>query len=351
MRKLASLLPDRVKLALLKRHLARSSGGAGPMLALLDQPEARSPLQVLLRKCEFGIEVGLDLAAAMNQRFVYHMLYARLPTVLRIFSRSGPNVRMVAADLSDGSDPPVRALAFSPCRLAFCSCRDNVILVPDPVFVNSDGYAEFRGLRSVLPWSRRRDTVLWRGSSTGIGEVTTDTMRADDPRLRQRVRMCLILHSTTGADVKIRKIEGGASPIDRDRLVRFGLLGRKIRQAEWGRYKFALDVDGHSNAWSNFFVRLLLGCCVLKIQSQHGFRQWYYDRLKPWRHYVPVRADMSDLVEKIDWCWSHDAECAEIASVGQAFAHAMTVDSEIAEAVRQLEAAESCGLAVAAGAP
>ncbi|MGO9623971.1 MAG: glycosyl transferase family 90 [Steroidobacteraceae bacterium] len=347
MRKLASLLPDRIKLALLKRHLARSIGGDGrarTALAVLDRSDGISPLQVSLHKGELGIGVGLDLVAAMEQPFVYRMLYARLPTMLRIFSRSNATVRTVAADLSDGADMPVAGLAF-------CSCRDDVILVPDPVFLNSGGYAAFRHSSSVLPWSQRRDTVLWRGSSTGIGEVTTDTMAADDPRLRQRVRMCLILRSTTGADVRIRKIEGGASPTDRDRLVRYGLLGGKIRQAEWGRYKFALDVDGHTNAWSNFFVRLLLGCCVLKIQSEHGFRQWYYERLTPWQHYVPVRADMSDLIEKIGWCRSHDGECAEIAGAGQAFAHAMTVEGEISEAVRRLEAAESYGLALAAGAP
>jgi hypothetical protein len=58
-----------------------------------------------------------------------------------------------------------------------------------------------------------------------------------------------------------------------------------------------------------------------------------------------VRADMSDLVEKIDWCRGHDAECEEIAGAGQVFAHAMTVEGEISEA------AESYGLAVAAGKP
>jgi len=60
--------------------------------------------------------------------------------------------------------------------------------------------------------------------------------------------------------------------------------------------------------------------------------------MNPWRHYVPVRADMTDLIEKIDWCRSRDYECAAIAAAGQAFAEAMTVESEIAEAVRRLEA-------------
>ncbi len=347
MRKLASLFPDRIKLALLKRHLARSLVGDGrerPTLAICDQPDETSPLRVTLHKDDSEIGLALNLTATMDQPFVYRMLYARLPTVLRIFSQTDVKVRMVAADLSDGGDAPAGGLAF-------CTCRDDVILVPDPVFVNSDGYAEFRHPSSMLQWSRRLDTVLWRGTLTGIGEVTTETMRAYDPHLRQRTRMCLILRSVPGTDVRIRKREGDASPIDRDRLARHSLLGGKIRQAIWGRYKFALDVDGHTNAWSNFFVRLLLGCCTLKIASEYGFRQWYYDRLMPWEHYVPVRADMSDLIEKIDWCRSNDGKCAEIASAGRAFAQAMTVESEIDAAVRRLEAAKTRDFAVEAGTP
>ncbi len=229
MRKFASLLPSRVKLTLLKRHLAISIGGdrrTRPTVAVLDQASGRGPLQVSLHKDDFGIGVGLDIEAATNGPFIYRLYYARLPAVLCILSQSSTKIRMVTADLGDRGDPP-------PGGLAFCSCRDDVILIPDPVFFNSDGYAKFRS-SGVLPWSERRDVVLWRGTSTGIGEVTTDTMQADDPCLRQRVRMCLMLRSTPGTDVKIRKTEGGTFLVDRDRLVCHGLLSGKIRASGMG---------------------------------------------------------------------------------------------------------------------
>jgi hypothetical protein len=336
MKTILSFLPHNLKLALLRQHLARSLGLAAsprPTFDILDRPDSR-PLQVSLHKGACGIEAGVNLSAAVHHRFVYRMLYARFPAALRVFSKAGPNVRRVTADLTDGVEPFAGGLAF-------CARHDGVILIPDPVFVNSGGYAAFRAPSSVLPWRLRRDTVVWRGTSTGIGQVTTDTMAAGDPHLRQRIRMCLMLGSVQGVDARISKTESDVSALDRERLRRYGLLGGKIRQRNWGRNKFALDVDGHTNAWSNFFVRMLLGCCVLKIESQHGFRQWYYNKLMPWRHYVPVRADMSDLVEKIEWCRSHDGECAEIARAGSAFAHAMSVDGEIADAASRLEAANS----------
>ena len=35
--------------------------------------------------------------------------------------------------------------------------------------------------------------------------------------------------------------------------------------------------------------------------------------LRPWRHYLPFKRDLSDLRENARWCFEHDDECAEIA--------------------------------------
>ena len=335
MKTLASLLPDQFKMALLKRHLARDVADdrlERTRLTIVDRPNGTSPLCVSFSKVGSTIEVAIDATSAMNQPSVYRLLYARLPAVLSIFSRTGAPVRTFDADLSDGNNAPAGAMAF-------CSNRDDVILVPDPVFVNSNGYAEYRNKSFAHPWADRDDMVLWRGTLTGKGVLTTELMAANDAQLRQRTRMCLILRSTPKTDVKIRKAEGKLEKGHYERLAGNGLLGGKIRQSDWGRQKFALDVDGHTNAWSNFYVRLLLGCCVIKISSEGGFRQWYYDKLVPWRHFVPVRADMSDLIEKIDWCRAHDEKCRNIAKAGKAVASSMTASTEINDAVRRLEAA------------
>jgi hypothetical protein len=333
MKKIASLLPDRLKTVLFERHLAQSIVGATRRrVTLFDYRSDVNPLRVLLQKDIDVLSVGVDLASMKNDAFIYRMLYARLPVVLRIFSQAGSSVRSVGADLSDGSDVPSGWMAF-------CSNRNDVVLVPDPVFFNSGGYAEFRNLSSTVPWAERVGIVLWRGTLTGVGAATSETMRADDSSLRQRTRMCLILNGISGTDVKIHKIENNISAVDRERLARYGLIGKKIKQASWTKHKFAVDVDGHTNAWSNLFIRLLLGCCTLKISSQYGFRQWYYNKLKSWEHFIPVRADMSDLVEKIDWCRAHDDECARIARAGAAIAQSMTVDSEVRDAVFRLGSA------------
>ena len=121
--------------------------------------------------------------------------------------------------------------------------------------------------------------------------------------------------------------------LDKDRLAKAGILGEYISPIAWHGFKFAIDIDGNGNAWSNFFTRLIMGCCVLKVASALGFRQWYYGEIKPWIHYVPVRADLSDLLEKIAWCRGNLDECRRIAARGQAFAMSRDFDTEMASAV------------------
>jgi len=86
---------------------------------------------------------------------------------------------------------------------------------------------------------------------------------------------------------------------------------------EMCRYKFILDVDGWTNAWSSLVWKLYSNSVVLKHESI--WQQWYYQDLKPFEHYVPIRNDFSDLHEKFQWCINHPLECELIASNAKRF--------------------------------
>ena len=79
-------------------------------------------------------------------------------------------------------------------------------------------------------------------------------------------------------------------------------------------HKWILDIDGNVNSWG-FLWKLLSGCCVLKVESDHI--QWYYHLLKPMIHYIPVKNDLSDLIEKVIWCKKNNNFCESIASNGK----------------------------------
>jgi hypothetical protein len=64
--------------------------------------------------------------------------------------------------------------------------------------------------------------------------------------------------------------------------------------------------------------RLLSGSLSFKQESDEI--QYFYSALKPYEHYIPLRRDVKDLLEKIRWAKKHDEECKEIAENARAFA-------------------------------
>jgi hypothetical protein len=246
-----------------------------------------------------------------------------LPVIVYLFSRTKASVNGAIAELKDGSTTASNHLLFSG------NC-DDAVLVPDPEFFNTHGYAILRQkTKEQRPWHERNDQIIWRGATSGSGRLIDDSLDWHASDIRQRIRMCGILRSLSDIDAKIYRVVQVSDPDEiLERLKRAELFGDYVAGLTWLDQKFAIDVDGNANAWSNLFTRLLYGCCVIKIASPQKYRQWYYHRMVPWKHFVPVQANLSDLIERIEWCRSHLVECREIATSGQELALSMTFDTE-----------------------
>ena len=257
----------------------------------------------------------------------------RTANFLHFLASCPRSVRSVLVNISDGNFQ-------SAARFAMSVRNPDVIPLPDNYFFNTAGFIAVRRQAEMQPvaWDARSAILRWRGGTSGDYRIDPiGPASRDDSQVLPRIRMALILKGHPGCDVGFA---GKLIPENARLILReAGLESDFIPEGDWINDKFALDIDGYANTWSNFLVRLHLGCCVIKVDSQHGFRQWYYDRIRPWEHFVPVKADMSDLVEKVEWARSHDAEAKAIAANGQAFARSMTIESETAWAVAAICAA------------
>lgn len=60
------------------------------------------------------------------------------------------------------------------------------------------------------------------------------------------------------------------------------------------------------------------GGLVLKQTSP--YYEHFYGQLNEWEHFVPVKRDLSDLVDQLQWARSHDKEAFIIASNARKFA-------------------------------
>lgn len=149
-------------------------------------------------------------------------------------------------------------------------------------------------------WNRKRShqkrQAIWRGSPSGAHDVTQN----------ERKLLCdLALQHPTLLDAKLvgdnRWKDANVSH----------LYGDRISSWKFQNYRAVLDVDG--NAWSSRFGRLLcLPSVVVKIAPRDV--DYFYPELRPWQHYVPVQADMSDLVEIVQYVVAdqHEDEMQQI---------------------------------------
>lgn len=291
---------------------------------------------VAIRRNRSRIELTCHRAMILRH---FHVLQSRLYPCVALVALARIETLRVVVEISDGE-------VSGPGLISFCSRDPRAILIPDDGFFSSGGYQDDRenARANTVAWNTRSDCIAWRGSTTGHGRISKDHLAADDPELLPRVRLCMRLRAVPGTDVKIsRVVQSDDEALHRERLTKAGIFGQNISSLAWNGFKFAIDIDGNSNAWSNLFTRMIMGCCVLKVASPSGYRQWYYEEIQPWTHYVPVKADLTDIEARIAWCRTNSDKCGNIAGRAQAFAMAHDLKTEFIRAVGRVCAAHRAG--------
>lgn len=257
-----------------------------------------------------------------------NMISRRAAPFLYYLDSAPKSVERIAVHFSDGDILGPPAFCFSRYGTADC-------LVPDMYFFETSGFADLRALvsQNSVNWEDRSVDLMWRGSPTGTGLICTNPEMMTRPGVNQRVRCAKLCENS---EIDFGFVLPPKNPYRRS-FDKAGWLRERVPNVAWFGKKYALDLDGFANTWDNQFHRMLMGCCLLKVIGDFGYRQWYYDRLKPWEHYVPVAADLSDLFEKYDWVRSHDDDAKQIARAGQELAMSMTFDKEVQFAANEME--------------
>lgn len=76
------------------------------------------------------------------------------------------------------------------------------------------------------------------------------------------------------------------------------------------QYKYQINIDGTVAAYRLPYL-LAGGSLILKQDS--SYYEHFYHKLEPWVHYVPIKRDISDLQEKVEWARENDREAEKIA--------------------------------------
>lgn len=327
--KIPQVLIDRIELASLTRRILRSTrralhklGVTPPPMRIKYSKSSQIPFDMVIRRMLGHLELDFTSPYPLID---CDMLRARAYSAVYFMTHCPPEIRELSIHLGDGD-------MQSSMHFAFSANRADITLVPDIYFLGTKGFSSLRKVadEDTHSWLSRNQTLRWRGTDTGAGRKIFGKPAIWDETVNARIRMCMIATTLPDTDCYFASTEKTENlPI----FERFGLLSRPIPESDWINDRYAIDVDGHTNTWSNMIARMHLGCCVLKVESQFGYRQWYYDQLKPGIHFVPVKPDMSDLAEKLAWARDNPKEAETIAKAGQALVRSMTLESETKRAV------------------
>ncbi len=260
----------------------------------------------------------------------FSILLERLPVFLWLFGSVLERAPEMAADV-----PCFPGDACFWSAVASSANHPGACLVPDPDYFRTGGYAEFRtAMEAQVPrWESRRSAVHWRGSTSGIKRYWPPHA-PDDVHWLPRLELCARAQSGALAEYCDVGFMNLVQVPDAERAsmeaALAGLRRPPAEKATTAQVKAVIDIDGNSNTWSSgLYCSFLAGACVIKIASEHGFRQWYYERLEPWIHYVPVRADFSDLEEKVCLVMTDDELARTIGQAGRDFASSMDFAVEL----------------------
>jgi len=87
--------------------------------------------------------------------------------------------------------------------------------------------------------------------------------------------------------------------------------GEGMSLEDLGRYRYHIDLGGGGGTtWSGTLEKLGLPGLLFHHVTPTG--DYLHEKLVPWVHYVPVKADLSDLREKFDWAESHPEMARQI---------------------------------------
>jgi hypothetical protein len=169
---------------------------------------------------------------------------------------------------------------------------DFVILIPDYHSLSNDWLRDINTLleqNKKHPWGKKISKVIWRGY----------------PHKPQRFLLC---------DLSLKNpalIDAGFSGEFSHDFDNKHYLKNYVSMVDQLNYKYLPVMDGFMCTYNGYQWRLMSNSLALKHESDEI--QWFYIALKPYIHYLPIKNDLCDLLEKINWAINNDEKCKKIA--------------------------------------
>lgn len=173
-----------------------------------------------------------------------------------------------------------------------------VVLIPDWRSFSTWWYDDIRKIREsktveqkMTAWEEKIEKAFWRGDLTErVHRVSICRMSKENP---DWIDSGLFFQNREKFPAEFWEFEKG-----------------RATYAKHLEYKYLPVLDGVMCTYPGYQWRLLSNSLCLKQESDQI--QWFYRALQPFIHYVPIKNDLSDLLERIAWAKGEDETCRAI---------------------------------------
>jgi len=142
-------------------------------------------------------------------------------------------------------------------------------------------------------WENRSNQLCWRGGCSGYGDAQAIRVKFVEK----------IYNYDSNTDVRL------STWWSENKNIPECFFSNRIDHTEFFKYKIFFVVDGNVIA-SNHMYSFASGSVPMFISKA---KCWFTDLLIPFVHYIPIKYDLSDLIEKIEWVNENDDLAKKIA--------------------------------------
>ena len=167
--------------------------------------------------------------------------------------------------------------------------------------------------RSDVDWSLKKPAAVFRGKLTGhAGGVADVSARCE---ALARCRLVRRYHNSTLVDAKI------SDALDRvpEMMDGIRLVAPRMSMKDQLEYKAIIVLEGNDVGTSLKWALYSRSVVLMPLPTVTSYAM--EELLEPWKHYVPLKSDLTDVEEQVLWVLHNDDEARAIAERGSMWIH------------------------------
>ncbi len=189
-----------------------------------------------------------------------------------------------------------------------------------------------------LDWAKKKSKAVFRGGPTGCGVSENTNMRIKlakmglEPKYKDFLDVGIVSNKPDSIDSEAIRYDPRVGLAYMNTFLK---PVARMPMSEQSTFKYIIHIDGNVHAY-RLLTTMRTGSVILRVKSD--YTSWIdhlldQEEANGRRMYVPVRADLSNLISQIEYCDKNSDECKAIAERAKQFAEQAMTLSYVVNAV------------------